>query len=56
MERQKPAGIEAVVRSSTALANAIPRVLMDDTDQDHKAIQPVIDQIVAYPLKDFDGR
>ena len=29
---EKPAGIEAVIRSSTALANAIPRVFMDDTD------------------------
>ena len=53
---EKPAGIEAVVRSSTALANAIPRVLMDDTAQDRKAFQPVINQIVAYPLKDFDGK
>ena len=38
---EKPAGIEAVVRSSTALANAIPRVFMDDTAEDRKAIQPV---------------
>ena len=53
---EKPAGIEAVVRSSTALANAIPRVLMDDTAEDRKAIQSVINQIVAYPLKDFDGK
>ena len=28
---EKPDGIEAVIRSSTALANAIPRVFMDDT-------------------------
>lgn len=53
---EKPAGIEAVVRSSTELANAIPRVFMDDTPEDRKAIQPVINQIVAYPLKDFDGK
>lgn len=53
---EKPAGIEAIVRSSTALANAIPRVLMDDTAEDRKAIQSVINQIVAYPLKDFDGK
>ena len=53
---EKPAGIEAVIRSSTALANAIPRVLMDDTPEDRAAIQPVINQIVAYPLKDFDGK
>ena len=53
---EKPAGIEAVIRSSTALANAIPRVFMDDTAEDRAAIQPVINQIVAYPLKDFDGK
>ena len=51
-----PAGIEAVVRSSTALANAIPRVFMDDTPDDRKAIQAAINQIVFYPLKDFDGK
>jgi hypothetical protein len=53
---EKPAGIEAVIRSPTALANAIPRVFMDDTAQERKAIQPVIDQIVFYPLKDYDGK
>ena len=52
----KPAGIEAVIRSSTALANAIPRVFMDDTPEDRKAIQSAINQIVFYPLKDFDGK
>ena len=52
----KPAGIEAVIRSSTALANAIPRVFMDDTAEDRKAIQSAINQIVFYPLKDFDGK
>ena len=51
----KPAGIEAVIRSSTALANAIPRVFMDDTPEDRKAIQPAINQIVFYPIKDFNG-
>lgn len=53
---EKPAGIEAVIRSSTELANAIPRVFMDDTPDDRKAIQAVLDQIVAYPLSDFDGK
>jgi hypothetical protein len=28
---------------------------MDDTDEDRAAIQSVVDQIVAYPLTDFDG-
>jgi hypothetical protein len=29
---------------------------MDDTAEDRKAIQPLINQIVFYPLKDFDGK
>ena len=53
---EAPAGVNAVIRSSTELANAIPRVFMDDTADDRKAIQPLINQIVAYPLKDFDGK
>ncbi len=51
-----PKGITAVVRSSTELANIIPRVFMDDTDEDRAAIQPLIDQVIAYPLADFDGK
>ena len=50
-----PDGITAVIRSRTSLANAIPRVFMNDTDEDRKAIQPLIDQIVVYPLAEFDG-
>jgi hypothetical protein len=53
---QKPAGIAAVVQSSTELADVIPRVFMDDTASDRKAIQPVLNQIVAYPLSQFDGK
>lgn len=52
----KPFGITEIVRCSTSLANAIPRVFQDDTPEDKKAIQPVINQVVAYPLKDFTGR
>lgn len=51
-----PAGITAVVRSSTALAFAVPRIFMDDTPEDHKAIQPVLSQINFYPLSQFDGK
>lgn len=51
-----PAGIAGVVRSSTSLANAIPRIFQNDTDEDRQAIQSVVDQVVAYPLSEFDGR
>jgi hypothetical protein len=53
---EKPAGVQAVIRSRTALANAIPRVFMDDTPGDRQAIQKVINQIVFYPLRQFDGK
>jgi hypothetical protein len=52
----KPDGITDVLRCSTALANAIPRVFQDDTPEDKKAIQSVINQVVVYPLKDFTGQ
>lgn len=52
----KPDGVEAVLRSSTALAAAIPRVFMDDTPEDRAAIQSVINQINIYPLSEFDGK
>jgi hypothetical protein len=53
---EKPAGIEAIVRSPTPLANGIPRVFMDDTAEDREAIQPFINKVVFYPLKEFDGK
>lgn len=54
-EGLKPDGVTDVIRCSTALANAIPRVFQDDTPEDKKAIQALINQIVVYPLKDFTG-
>lgn len=51
----KPSGITEVLRATTSLANAIPRVFQDDTPEDKSAIQSVINKVVAYPLKDFTG-
>jgi hypothetical protein len=51
-----PTGITAVVRSSTRFAFMVPRIFMDDTPEDHRAIQSVISQINAYPLAEFDGK
>jgi len=51
-----PEGITGVVRSSTSLANAVPRIFQNDTDEDRAAIQSVINQVVAYPLSQFDGK
>lgn len=52
---ETPDKVNAVVRSSTEFANSVPRVFMDDTPEDRKAIQPFINQVVAYPLNGFDG-
>ena len=51
-----PAGITAVVRSSTDLAFAAPRIFKDDTAADSQAIQAVLNQIAFYPLSQFDGK
>ena len=53
---KKPAGITAVVRSPTSLVFAIPRIFLDDTAEDRKAIQPVLSRINFYPLSQFDGK
>jgi hypothetical protein len=47
---ETPAGITAVFRSSTALALAVPRIFMNDTPEDRQAIQPLINQVLFYPL------
>jgi len=51
-----PKGIAGVIRSNTEFANIVPRIFMDDTDEDRAAIQPLISQVVAYPLAEFDGK
>jgi len=51
-----PAGVNAVVRSSTELAFTAPRVFKDDTAADTQAVQSVLGQIMFYPLSQFDGK
>jgi hypothetical protein len=43
-------------RASTNTGFVAPRILMGDTAEDRKAIQPVLRQIMMYPLAEFDGR
>ena len=50
-----PEGITAVIRSPTEFTFAGPRVFMNDTPEDRTAIQPLVNQIDAYPLSEFDG-
>ncbi|MFE2910824.1 DUF1254 domain-containing protein [Kitasatospora indigofera] len=53
---QVPDGIAGVFRFDTRIAACIPRVFMNDTDEDRAAVQPLLDQIMAYPLAEFTGR
>ena len=34
----------------------MPRIFMNDTPEDHAAIQPALNQIQFYPLSQFDGK
>ena len=54
-EGEKPEGIKAIIRSNTEMCFIGPRIFLNDTDEDRKAIQPIINQINAYPLAEFDG-
>jgi hypothetical protein len=51
-----PAGISGVVRSTTDFAVTMPRIFMNDSPEDHQAIQPALSQIQFYPLSQFDGK
>jgi len=53
---ETPNGVTAVLRSSTSVVAAAPRVFMDDTPEDQVAIQAVLSQIDFYPLSQFDGK
>jgi hypothetical protein len=50
-----PAGIDRVFRSPTNLGCIIPRVFQKDDPADHRAVQPLLRKIMAYPLSEFDG-
>jgi hypothetical protein len=51
-----PAGIKAVFRSSTDLAAVFPRVFQNDTPEDKAAIQKLLNQVMVYPLAEFNGQ
>jgi hypothetical protein len=51
-----PAGITGVLHSPTDLVAVLPRIFQDDTAEDKAAIQPLLSQVVVYPLSEFDGK
>ena len=42
-------------RFDTEVGAVIPRVFLDDTDDDRAAVLGLVDQVSMYPLADFDG-
>lgn len=53
---QIPAGIQRVFRSSTNIGVVIPRVFKDATEEDTEAVQRLVNQVMIYPLSQFDGK
>ncbi|MEU1350830.1 DUF1254 domain-containing protein [Streptomyces sp. NPDC005795] len=51
-----PQGITDVFRFDTRIAVCIPRVFMNDTDEDRAAVQPLVNQVMAYPLAEYTGQ
>ena len=52
-----PRDITQVFRASTSSGFVAPRIFMDDTAEDRKAIQSVpMQQIMMYPLSEYDGK
>jgi hypothetical protein len=52
---EAPAGIQGVFRSPTRFAYCLPRVFLEDTADDRRAIAPALSRIMAYPLSRYDG-
>jgi len=52
---ETPAGITGLLRSSTNLVAIFPRIFQDDTPEDKAAIQPLMSQVMVYPLAQFDN-
>jgi len=50
-----PDNVEATFRASTNIGTIIPRVFQADDPADNAALQPLVQQIMAYPLSEFDG-
>ena len=50
-----PKGITKVFRAATHTGLAAPRIFQDDTPEDKRAIQAVLQQVMMYPLSEYDG-
>jgi hypothetical protein len=50
-----PKGITAIFRSPSNTGFVAPRIFQDDTAEDRRAIQDVLQFVMMYPLAEFDG-
>jgi hypothetical protein len=50
-----PKGITKVFRSPTRTGFIAPRIFQDDNPEDKRAIQSVLQQVLMYPLAEYDG-
>ena len=48
-------GITQIFRASTNTGFVAPRIFMEDTAEDRQPIQSVLQQIMMYPLSEYDG-
>ena len=53
---QVPKGIAQVFRCKTNTAFVVPRVLLDDTGEDRKALLSVVSGVDVYPLAEYNGK
>jgi hypothetical protein len=51
-----PKGITKVFRASTNTGYVVPRVFQDDDPEDNKRVRAVTQQVMMYPLAEFDGK
>src|SRR5258706_15373566 len=51
-----PKGITKIFRASTNTGYVMPRVFQDDSPEDNKAVQSVSQEIMMYPLTEYDGK
>lgn len=51
-----PSGITGVFHASTQSGVVIPRVFKESTPEDTQAVQPILSQIMMYPLSKFTGQ
>src|SRR5262245_26898013 len=53
---ERPTGITKGFRATTTTGYVVPRVFQDDSPEDNKLVQEVTQQVMMYPLAEFDRK